>query len=337
MVASYEGHDRQLLYLTIAPWMIGSFLDVATQGVLVCQFNNYFNWYKDDKTWLRVAVVALVILTTLKMLDSCAVTWIAQVEYFGDLPGAVLLNYISWWQSGVPLMGATINFYVQSYFLYRLVAISKRHWVSYPVGTVVVFGWVSCVVATIYIKLQDGPNIQHWFAAHLGSAFTADILMTMSTAVFLLRSRKNSLKQTQTLVDTLVRLTWQSAAPAAVCATLNLILSQAMPGEFIVSTIPNQLLPKLYSISMMFTINSRKDVRLVSSSGKTSSSENATSGRRGTRRDDLELGRLGTIQVHKQTETVQRVDWGTGHDSAEDVKYTTRGPTSTIQESAQEA
>lgn len=35
---------------------------------------------------------------------SSATTWIAQVEYFGDLDGAVLLNYVAWWQSGAPLM-----------------------------------------------------------------------------------------------------------------------------------------------------------------------------------------------------------------------------------------
>ncbi|EJD37557.1 hypothetical protein AURDEDRAFT_173414 [Auricularia subglabra TFB-10046 SS5] len=322
--------------MSVAPWMIGCFLDLFTQGILLCQFNNYFTWYKDDKGWLRCAVFGLVVLTGLKCLNSCATTWIAQVEYFGDLDGAVLLNYVAWWQSGAPLMGATINFYVQAYFVFRLQVISKRHWVVLPVAAVVLFAWLSCVIATIYIKLQDSKNIQHWFAAHLGSAFAADFLMTVSTATFLMQSRKNSLRQTQNLIDTLVRLTWQSAAPAAACATVNLILSQAVPGQYIVSTIFNLLLPKLYSISMMWTVNSRKDVRLVSASGKTSSSEGATGTRRGTRRDDLELGRLGTIQVHKQTETIQRVDWAVGaHDSAEDVKdggYFERQPTSTIQE-----
>lgn len=70
-------------------------------------------------------------------------------------------------------------------------------------------------------------------------------------------------------------------------------------------------------------------------------------------RDDLELGRLGTIQVHKQTETIQHVDvrhfwisrrsltqvlqWGTSaHDSVEDAKYR-REPGSTIHESAHES
>lgn len=49
--------------------------------------------------------------------------------------------------------GATINFYVQTYFLYRLSAISKRHWIMYPVALVVLFGWISCIVAVRCCRL----------------------------------------------------------------------------------------------------------------------------------------------------------------------------------------
>ena len=96
---------------------------------------------------------------------------------------------------------------------------------------------------------------RHAVAAHLSATFGAsvplsadrdssypyktasDLLITGTTAYFLLQSKKNSLKQyvidfsrhmgngltfalarrrTQTLIDTFIRITWQSAAPAAV-------------------------------------------------------------------------------------------------------------------------
>ncbi|KZV83777.1 hypothetical protein EXIGLDRAFT_754205 [Exidia glandulosa HHB12029] len=323
MPAPYTGHDLDLLHLTVAPWLVGCFLDLFTQGILACQFSNYFSWYKDDKPLMRYAVMGLVLLTILKLLDSCAAVWISLVENFGDLDGAVNLSYTAWWQSGVPLMGATMDFYCQAYFLYRLLALSKRSWAVIPVALLLVFAFVSGIILTVYIKLEDNLNLRHWFAAHLGSAFAADLLMTITTGFFLLQTRKNSLKQTQTLIDMLIKLTWQSAAPSAVCALVNLILSQ-WRSEFLVSTIPNMLLPKLYAISMMWTINSRKTIRLVSASGKTTSSDgmvtNQRSGRTG-RAGDVELGRLGTaIHVHKETTTIQRVDWADGHASIEDVK-----------------
>ncbi|KZV97910.1 hypothetical protein EXIGLDRAFT_832525 [Exidia glandulosa HHB12029] len=323
MPAPYTGADLDLLHLTVAPWLVGCFLDLFTQGILICQFNNYFTWYKDDKPAMRYAVIGLIVLTGLKLLDSCAAVWISHVEYFGDLKGAVNLSYTAWWQSGVPLMGATMDFYIQCYFLYRLVVLSKRHWTVIPVALLVAFAFVSCIILTVYITLLDNKNLQHWFAAHLGSAFAADLMMTVSTAWFLLQSRRNSLKQTQTLIDMLMRLTWASAAPSAACALANLVLSQGK-NHYLVSTIPNMLLPKLYSISMMWTINSRRTIRIVSASGKTSSSEGITtnqrSGRTG-RTNDLELGRLGTaIQIQKDTTTIQKVDWADGHASVDDVK-----------------
>ncbi|EJD38856.1 hypothetical protein AURDEDRAFT_71747 [Auricularia subglabra TFB-10046 SS5] len=323
-----------MLHLTVAPWMVGCFLDLFTQGILVCQFRNYFAWYKDDKALLRGAVMWLVLLTTLKLFDSCAAVWIAQVEYFGDLQGAILLSYVAWWQSGVPLMGATMDFYVQCYFLYRLVAISKRHWVVYPVAVFILFAFLTSNIGVrvfAYLPSAASLTCPLTVAAHLGSAFAADLIMSISTAHFLLQSRKHSLRQTHGLIDMLVRLTWQSAAPSAACALANLIMSQ-LDGDFLTATIPNMLLPKLYSIAMMWTINSRKDIRLVNASGKTSSSEGVSAtGRVGrttrvscllavfsraprgspliAQGNDLELGRLGaTIQIHKDTQTIQRVD-----------------------------
>ncbi|KAH7092877.1 hypothetical protein BKA62DRAFT_64145 [Auriculariales sp. MPI-PUGE-AT-0066] len=337
MPAQYTGHDLQLLHYTLAPWMVGCFLDLLTQGILFCQFNNYLNWYKEDPLFLRTIVWILMLLNTVKCVDSCAVVWITFVDYFGDLEGAHLLNYVAWWQTGVPLMGACINFFCQLYFLYRLLVISKKHWIVYPVGLVVVFSWLAVVIATVFIKLQQNNPIQYWFAAHLSATFASDLLMTMSSAYFLLQSKKNSLRQTQTLIDTLIRLTWQSAAPAAVVATLNLILSQAVAQEFLISTIPNELLPKVYSIAMLWTINSRKNIRLVNASGKTSSSEGVSNplSRGLARTGEVELGR---IQVHKQTETVSHVEWQTrARESADDLKgdssfYGRGGPAIIIEE-----
>lgn len=33
-----------------------------------------------------------------------AVIWVQSIVYFGDLQGAILLNYTTWWQTGNPLM-----------------------------------------------------------------------------------------------------------------------------------------------------------------------------------------------------------------------------------------
>ena len=76
-------------------------------------------------------------------------------------------------------------------------------------------------MAYVYLSsvIESHTNRNQLVAAHLGATFAGDILISCSTAYFLLEKRRNSLKQTQSLIDTLVRVTWQSAIPAALwCA-----------------------------------------------------------------------------------------------------------------------
>jgi hypothetical protein len=67
-------------------------------------------------------------------------------------------------------------------------------------------------------------------------------------------------------------------------AMLNLIFSQAFPGaESIISTIFNMALPKLYAISMMWTLNARRTIRTAHTSGINTSSNEISGGRLNSR------------------------------------------------------
>ncbi|KAJ6587454.1 hypothetical protein DFH09DRAFT_1307683 [Mycena vulgaris] len=308
--------EIHLVNFQLGPWLIGSCLDLVLQGTLSGQFVNYFTYYSDDKPSLRITVAVLALLTLLKSMQSFAIIWIQSIVFFGDLQGAILLNYTTWWQSGNPLMVALIGLYVQCYFCFRLWVISKKWYVVAPVGVLFLFAFLSIVVGTYFITTADEPQIRKWFAAHLSSVFTGDIILSMMTAYFLLKSKKNVLPQTVGLINALVRLTFQTAAPAAICAMFNLIFSQVNPGNGIISTAFNMALPKLYAFSMMWTLNARRNIRVMHSSrnGITNITSNELSGgrtissgrSRGQRRaGDMELG---TIQVLTQVETTQHID-----------------------------
>ncbi|KAF8142359.1 hypothetical protein K438DRAFT_1635747, partial [Mycena galopus ATCC 62051] len=285
--------------------LVGGYLDIFLQGILLTQFRNYFTWYQDDKMSLRVIVAILLVGHILKSVHAFAIVWIQNIAYFGDLQGAMLLNYTTWWQSGTPLIDGIFGFYVQIYFCYRLWMISKRLIFVVPVAIIFLFGFLSIVVATYFIATSNLPQISNWFAAHLGSAFAGDVCMTSLTAYFLIKSKADVLPQMVGLINSLVRLTFQTAAPAAIWqvhpALFNLAFSQKNPGgSGITSTAFNEIMPKLYAISMMYTLNSRHSIR-ASHLGVTANSNEITGGRsRGTRRQDIELGQ---IQVVTQTRT----------------------------------
>ncbi|KAJ6616727.1 hypothetical protein B0H10DRAFT_1798878, partial [Mycena sp. CBHHK59/15] len=282
--------------------LIGVCLALLLQGVLSSQFVNYFTWYHDDKSGLRIVVGILALLSVLKSIQAFVVVWIQFIVYFGDLKGAILLNSTAWWQLANPLMAAVIGAYVQCYFCFRLYVISKRWYVVAPIATVFLFAFLSIVVATYYITTSNTVKISNW---------SGDVTMSMTTAYFLDKTRKGVLPQTVGVISALVRLTFQTAAPAALCAMFDLTFSQVYPGgrTGIVSAAFNLALPQLYAISMMWTLNARRSIRATHSSrnGMTTSSNEISGGRsRAQRRPgDMELG---AIQVLTQTETTQHID-----------------------------
>ncbi|KAJ7503780.1 hypothetical protein B0H11DRAFT_2355580 [Mycena galericulata] len=308
MSARLTGEDLRLCMAWLGPWLVGGCIDLLLQGILSCQFVNYFTWYGDDKITLRVVVSILVLLTVLESIHAFAVVWIQSIVYFGDLQGAILLNYTAWWQSGTPLMTATIGLYVQSYFCYRLFVISKKWYVVAPIVTLFVFAYLSMVVGTLFIATANDAKIGVCFAAHLSSVFAGDVTLALTTAYFLLRTRKDALAQTSGLLNALVRLTFQTAAPAAICAMFNLVFSQVNPGgSGITSTAFNMALPKLYSVSMMYTLNARSSIRAThaNKTGVTGSNTEISGARSRTQRrqGDVELG-----HIHVQTEISQHID-----------------------------
>ncbi|KAJ7735810.1 hypothetical protein B0H16DRAFT_1731233 [Mycena metata] len=297
-----EVHEANFL---LGPWLIGSCIDLLLQGVICSQVVNYYTYYGDDKGHLRIVVAILALLTVLKSIQAFAIIWIQFITYFGDLQAANQ-PHTRRWQSGNPLMVALIGLYVQTYFCYRLWAISKKAYVVVPIFVLFLFAFLAVAVATYYISTTDIPAISTWFAAHLSSTCAADIILSLTTASFLLKSKKNVLPQTVGLISALVRLTFQTAAPAALCAMFNLIFSQVYSSEVaIVSTAFNMALPKFYAISMLWTLNARRTISAAHSSrnGMTNTSNEISGARsRATRRANGDV-ELGPIQVLTQTET----------------------------------
>ncbi|KAJ7617917.1 hypothetical protein FB45DRAFT_216177 [Roridomyces roridus] len=310
--ARLTGEALRLCMQWLGPWLVGACVDLFLQGILSCQFVNYFTWYRDDKVGLRIFVAVLVGITILESIHAFAIAWIQSIVYFGDLDGAINAIYTAWWMAGTPMMVACIDIYVQSYFCYRLWAVSKRWYVVVPICVLFVFALIAMAVGTYFIHTADSAKINAWFAVHLSSVFAGDFLLTLSTAWFLIKSRKNAMSHTADLITSLIRLTFQTAAPAAICAMFNLVFSQKNPGgSGIISTAFNMALPKLYAISMMYTLNARRTISAQHSShkGMTTTSNEISGGRsRATRRrggNDMELGQ---IQVITQTETTQQID-----------------------------
>ncbi|KAJ7910849.1 hypothetical protein B0H13DRAFT_1876313 [Mycena leptocephala] len=161
------GEDLRLCMMWLGPWLVGGCVDFLLQGILFTQFANYFTWYRDDKPGLRIFVGILLLITVLKSIHSRfqnAIIWIELIVWFGDLQGAMLLNYTTWWHV------ALCELHVQAYFCLRLWVISKKWYVVAPMATFFVFAFLVIAVA-YFISAENDVGIRQWFARFVRPRF----------------------------------------------------------------------------------------------------------------------------------------------------------------------
>ncbi|KAJ7223683.1 hypothetical protein B0H12DRAFT_1078126 [Mycena haematopus] len=293
------GEQKHQANFLLGPW-----------GVLSCQFVNYYTWYEarpegcygDDNLRLRIVVGVLILLTVLKSIHAFAVLWINFIVYFGALEDAILLSYTAWWQSGTPLMVAVVGFLRPILFLLPSLGNIQK----------VVCRSTDCDYIPLCLSFHRGRVAAHLSATFSKGRSSGDIILSFTTAYFLLKTKKDVLPETVGLISALVRLTFQTGRS-----------SSHLP-RFLVTrlTTPRPALPKLYAISMMWTLNARRSIRAEHSSR---TGMNHQQQQRAVRRTlprsaapkkpllmagtyaqgDMELG---AIQIVTQTETTHHVD-----------------------------
>jgi len=144
----------------------------------------------------------------------------------------------------------------------------------------------------MYLISDENPTgFAQWFTAYLSTVFAGNLILSATTAYFLLKVKQNCQPQRVGLINAVVRLAFQTAAPATICAMLNLIFDQVYAGDdAVVATAFDMAMPKLYAISMMWTLNGRTNTRRSLSGGSSCPCRLST---------DIDRR---TIQVHTQSE-----------------------------------
>ncbi|KAJ7127648.1 hypothetical protein C8R44DRAFT_873470 [Mycena epipterygia] len=306
-------------------WDLGICADLILQGVVFAQFAHYVALCSKDPLALRAFVVVLLILTTLKSAQGIVILRLQNVTHFADIEAAASLFTNSWTSETNLMFGAIIAFYVQLFFCKRLWGISRNIYVVAIVLALFVFALLASIVTTAFTSSGDSTRTSRWIGIHLGTVSAGDAALCGSTVYFLLAHSKHVLPETGAMLNAIAKLTFQSAAPGALCALLNLIGSQvsqrtANEGDAganrwtMLALITNFALPKLYAISALWTLNSRKKIQSAYSSGQNTSSTGSKSGCCGrTNNVELALSLSGNrnvvpIQVRTQVQTTQHAD-----------------------------
>jgi len=249
------------LATTLGPWFVGSVGDFVLFGVLIMLASDYYNYYSKEDGLLRKTLVSLVLLANfLKSMQTFVIIWSKAIVGFGNYAVNVLDQ--PWYADIETLTTQIVSLVAQCYFIARLHRLSGHNWILGGVIVTVLLASVGANIAlTVEILNFSSSKYIAYFnttvTLYLGCTMSADILITGGTSYYLLFA-KTGYKRVDSMISRLVRLTWISAAPPALCALLNmatyLSLSQYGNTDFIAF---NTMLSKLYSVSLMYTINTR--------------------------------------------------------------------------------
>ncbi|KAF8152876.1 hypothetical protein K438DRAFT_2079017, partial [Mycena galopus ATCC 62051] len=265
---------RSFTTFFLGGWDLGICADLILQGIIFTQIAHYTMLYEKDALALRAFVAVLLIITTLKSVHGLVILWIQNVEYFMNLNAALSMSIDSWPTEVNLALIALIVFYASlGEFICAkphpntdpIQVISKN---VYVVGLVVglfVFALVAAIVSSVLTFAGQVKNIT-WIEIHMGTVFAGDVLLCGSTIYFLLYHSKYASPETAGMLNSITKLTFQSAAPAVVCALITLVgtvaWNRTTPDAYVMlAIIANNVLPKLYAISAMWTLNCRRSIR----------------------------------------------------------------------------
>lgn len=245
----------------IAPWVMGAFADLFLQGILAAQTANYFNFRDVDNTQRRFTwlVIFLTILCCLKTAQNISIVWDTVLANFANPDVSGLLVATAWSHYTTSLSTAVIATYVQAFFTYRYWMLTRRWYICAIMLCGMVVSLVGAALVIVYLPKLEHAAVKTWSLVHFVAAIIVDTLITACTARHLQR-HKSTIQSTAQTVNRLIRMTWQSALPPTICVIVNAAVLEARPLE-LTHIAFNMVLPKLYAVSLMYTLNLRNELR----------------------------------------------------------------------------
>ncbi|KAJ7441098.1 hypothetical protein FB451DRAFT_1441524 [Mycena latifolia] len=299
----------------LGPWNMGAMFAWLLQGILLSQASFYFSTYKNDSGLTRVFISLVAVLNVFKSVMCGSTLWVRSVDKFGDWNG---ITHGYWPQRTQVLVSELICFTVHIYFILRVFRLTKRNWY--------LLAFLSCCASLgisggiLFTKLiyqpTDGTHVIRFGTAMiimLVGLLSCDVTIT-GTMFFCLLKSKTGFNSTDSLINRIVRLTWMTAFPPTLCAVLNLAFYIAVPNSdtFVAFNI---VLSYLSSISMMYTINSRKITQsgiINGSSGNTTSRTNVFTWSGARNRapvgEEIALGTRSDARIRVQTDVHTTID-----------------------------
>ncbi|KAF8158463.1 hypothetical protein B0H34DRAFT_859227 [Crassisporium funariophilum] len=245
------------------PMFIGFTFNVFLYGIMVTQAYLYFTTYKQDRTWMKSFVVLLLVADTVNTVFDFAYLYRSLIVHFGD---GEFLATADWIFATEPATTGIIASLVQCFFAWRICILTN----SWPLSGIVVagamIGGISAVATAFEVgrtpHFVDFRDFKAVVIAWLAAESITDVAIT-AIMVWFLRKHKTGFQESDLMVDRIIRITMQTGLITSLVAILDLIFFLTNPSG--IHLIFNFPLSKLYTNSLMSSLNSRRGWKFGSS------------------------------------------------------------------------
>ncbi|KAH9853719.1 hypothetical protein C2E23DRAFT_91919 [Lenzites betulinus] len=233
-------------------------------GVSCSQMYYYFTSYSKDPWGLKLLVIVVWLSDSAhQALISHSVYWYLVTEYGNPVALTLLTRTII----AEVFFGICTGFFVQSFFVVRIWHLSgKKLAVVIPVAILVLgefsVGMAYSIKAVSFTTFLEDTRLKSLSIATNAFAAAGDVTIAVLMCKILHDSR-TGFSKSDTLINKLMMFSVNTGILTSICACLSLITILAMPNTFVYITF-FFLLGRVYSNTLMATLNARKSLREAS-------------------------------------------------------------------------
>ncbi|KDN47920.1 hypothetical protein RSAG8_03340, partial [Rhizoctonia solani AG-8 WAC10335] len=269
---------QKVIEQSFGPYVTGIMMQQLFLGVFCVQVYDYWRMFSTDTPFNRGVVASLTITTVLQGTMDFINIYRNSVTYYGNFNKFDEQDWSLFWEIGVT---ATVGTIAQVFFLERCYSATKNKIVLVVIGATIAvslgFGIASSVEFQRIVHLSAVPTIPIPIVGWLTLTAVLDVLISVVLIWTLLRVR-TPFRKTEAVITKIIRVTAETSSLTASIAVINLVLYQALPGQAY-HLLPQLIMGKMYAISVMVTLSSRKDLQEIMSSPPTTSFYESTRGR----------------------------------------------------------
>ncbi|KAF9456684.1 hypothetical protein BDZ94DRAFT_1275050 [Collybia nuda] len=249
---------------TMGAIFVGVLMGAALWGISCMQTFEYFSNFPNDSLGSKVMIAALFILDTVHQIFMSHVLYTYLVTHFFN---PAYLNVVVWSLVAQVIASAFIGFIVQSFFVYRIWILSQNNIPIVAFVMMLVFAEFGLTTA-YFIKglsvttFTELPRLLRLSQSVNAVAAAGDILIAASL-IFILYRSKTGFSRSDSIVNQLILYSLNTGFLTSVCALLSLITITVYPATFLFITFYTPL-SRLYTNSVLATLNARKKLRLRS-------------------------------------------------------------------------